>query len=187
VAETTSEITGLLARVRVGDDEALSRVYELLYSELKRLAAGVLASMPRGGTLTPTVLVHEAFLRLRCCQGIDLVDRRHLLACAARAMRQVLVDHVRAACTAKRGGGEAPLPLTRELGARSAPTLDLLAVHRALEALEEVNPRLRELVELRFFLGLPDEELAALNGVCTRTIRRDWERARAFLYIQIGA
>jgi RNA polymerase sigma factor (TIGR02999 family) len=185
LGNSMSEVTEHLVRAREGDADALERVYELLYPELKRLAVARLASLPQGATLTPTVLVNEAYLRLRIGDGLAPVDRRHLMACAARAMRFILVDHVRAHHAAKRGSGQASAPLTDEMAAEAGPDVDLLAVDRALLALGTVNEKLRDLVELRFFGGLGEEEIAELHGVSARTVRRDWRRARAFLHAQI--
>ena len=180
-----SELTGYLVKARDGDGDALSKVYELVYPELKRLAAARLASLPAGATLTPTALVNEAYLRLHVNEGLTFVDRRHLMACAARAMRFILVDHVRSHHAAKRGSGRANVALTDAMVAAQGPGIDLLDVERALDALGAVDEGLRDLVELRFFGGLAEEEIAELNGVSTRTVRREWRRARAFLHVQI--
>lgn len=182
-----AEITEYLAKVRDGDRDALDRVYGLLYPELKRLAQARLSRMAPGSTLTPTVLVNEAYLRLHIGEGLCPADRQHLMACAARAMRFILVDHARRRHAAKRGDGLAEVTLTDTIAADSVGSADLLDIDRALDLLEEINPAHRELVELRFFGGLSENEIAELRGVSTRTVRREWQRARALLHAQIGA
>lgn len=181
-----SEITEHLSRVRRGDSEALDRVYDLVYPRLKELASAHLARLRPGDTFTPTALVHEAYLRLEGGVGIPLQDRRHLMACFARAIRYILVDELRARGAAKRGGGFA-LATLGDVGGEEGPHLpDLLDIDRALHALGHVNDGLRELVELRFFAGLGEQEVAELRGISTRTVRREWRRARAFLHQQLA-
>ncbi len=180
-----SEITEYLARVRDGDQGALDGVYEMLYPELKRLAQARLSRMAPGATLTPTALVNEAYLRLHIGDGLCPADRQHLMACAARAMRFILVDDARRKHAAKRGDGLAEVTLTDTIAEDSAGSADLLDIDRALNLLEEINPAHRELVELRFFGGLSENEIAEMRGVSTRTVRRDWQRARALLHAQI--
>jgi len=181
-----SEITQCLAKARAGDAEALDRVYELVYPHLKRMAAAHLARLRPGDTFTPTALVNEAYVRLHRGADIDLVDRRHLAACFARAIRYILVDHARARSAAKRGGGLASVTLS-EANAQDVPArADLLDIDRALDALGEVNGALRDLVELRFFGGLGEAEIAELKGTSTRTVRREWRRARAFLHERLS-
>lgn len=181
-----AEITEYLAKVREGDQQALGRVYELLYPELKRLAQARLLRLAPGATLTPTVLVNEAYLRLHIGDGLCPADRQHLMACAARAMRFIMVDHARRRHAAKRGDGLAEVTLTDVIAAEAPGNADLLDIDRALDRLEAINPAHRELVELRFFGGLSEVEIAELRGVSTRTVRRDWQRARALLHAQIG-
>jgi RNA polymerase sigma factor (TIGR02999 family) len=181
-----AEITEYLEKVREGDRGALDRVYQILYPELKRLAQLRLARMPPGSTLTPTALVNEAYLRLHIGNGLCPADRQHLMACAARAMRFILVDHARRRHAAKRGDGKSEVTITDAIAADASTPADLLDIDRALDRLEEINPAHRELVELRFFGGLSEEEIAELRGVSTRTVRRDWQRARALLHAQIG-
>jgi RNA polymerase sigma factor (TIGR02999 family) len=130
------------------------------------------------------VLVHETYLKLVGARHLDLRDRRHFFACAGRAMRHILVDHARAALADKRGGGVAPVELPPEVADRRTPS-NWIDLDRALEELEEVFPDLRELVELRFFAGLTREETAELLGCSERTVQRDWQRARAFLYARL--
>lgn len=181
--ETAGEITALLARSERGETAALDEVFHRVYPELRRLAGSQLA---RGeDTLTPTALVHEAYLRLLGAQSLSLVGRRHFFACAAKAMRNIVIDHVRARGAAKRGGGAAPVTLEGlgvEAPALSAQLIDLDA---ALSALDKVSPRQREVVELHFFAGLTHPEIAELLGCVERTVLREWQRARAFLHARL--
>lgn len=183
---TVGEVTRLLRVARHGDPVALDRVYELVYVELRRIAAARLRAERDGHTLQPTALVNEAYMKLAASPGADVQDRPHFLAVAARAMRQVLVDHARRRDAAKRGAGAAPATLTgRGLSSPDPSGLDsdeLLALDDALDRLDAIDSRLRQVVELRFFGGLTDTEVGDVLGVTRRTVQRDWTRARAWLY-----
>lgn len=180
------EITELLVAAREGAPEKLEAVFSAVYPELKKLASWRASHQAGGSTLTTTVLVHETYLKLVGARHLDLQDRKHFFACAGRAMRHILVDHARAAMAEKRGGGLAPVELPAEVADR-APAPDWIDLDRALVELDEVQPALRELVELRFFAGLTREETAALLGCSERTVQRDWQRARAFLHARMDA
>jgi RNA polymerase sigma factor (TIGR02999 family) len=177
-----TEITTLLNAASAGDRSALDAVFARLYPELRRLAAAQLGGPER--TLSPTVLVNEAYLRLVGNATLTLNDRRHFLATAATAMRAVWVDHARRACAGKRGGGaaHAPLDAADQVAGIGGLDLDILAIDQALGRLDAINPRQREIVELRYFVGLEFAEIAELYGCSERTAKREWERARAFLY-----
>jgi RNA polymerase sigma factor (TIGR02999 family) len=178
------EITELLADARQGDTEKLEAVFAALYPELKRLASWRGSANRGESTLTTTVLVHETYLKLVGARHLDLKDRKHFFACAGRAMRHILVDHARAAMADKRGGGVSPVELPVDVADRaSAP--DWIDLDRALDELDEVQPALRELVELRYFAGLTRQETAELLGCAERTVQRDWQRARAFLHARL--
>ncbi|HSJ95960.1 MAG TPA: ECF-type sigma factor [Myxococcota bacterium] len=179
-------ITQLLHAHRDGDAAALGRIFDALYAELRVVARHRLARLPPGATLSPTALVHESWLRLSGNPALDLRDRGHFMACAARAMRHALIDAARAHGADKRGGGALPITLTANLAADAAP-LDVLDLERALLELEALDPGLCELVELRFFSGLSVEEVAALRGVTARTVFRQWQQARAFLQVTLEA
>jgi RNA polymerase sigma factor (TIGR02999 family) len=180
------DITELLARARSGEPERLAEVFEALYPELRRIAQA--RPGERGATLTPTALVHEAFVRLIENRDLALSDRRHFFACAARAMRCIVLDHARRRHADKRGGGLAPVTLDEHLpvGAEAGGS-DVFALDQALDQLERVNPRQREVVELQFFAGLTYAEIGQLLGCAERTAKREWERGRAFLYAHMGA
>lgn len=184
---TSGEVTRLLRVARDGDAQALEQIYELVYEELRRIAAARLRTERDGHTLQPTALVNEAYMKLAASPGAGIQDRSHFLSIAARAMRQVLVDHARRRDAAKRGAGVAPATLT---GRRLASPGDdseldsdeLLALDAALDRLDAFDPRLRQVVELRYFGGLTDTEVGEALGVTRRTVQRDWTRARAWLY-----
>lgn len=182
-----TEITQLLESARHGEPEQLDKVFSLLYAELRQLAAARLRKS--GQTLTPTVLVHEAFLRLTGSQNLQLSDRQHFFACAARAMRCIIIDHARRAGAALHGGDLSRVTLDESLAGGSGPdsALDLVALDQALERLDHVNPRQREIVELHYFAGLTFAEIATLHDCAERTALRQWQRARAFLHAQLDA
>jgi len=179
-----SEITELLAHAR-SDSDALGRVFTLLYDELRQIAK---ANMSAGEkTLSPTVLIHETYLRLLGNAQLALNDRHHFLACAARAMRVIWVDNVRRRTALKRGGVSEDLPIEAAdfVAAPAQLGADLLALDQALDRLDALNARQREVVELRYFAGLEFAEIAQLLDCSERTAKREWERARAFLYAQM--
>lgn len=178
-----AEITELLERSAAGDRAAMNAVFEHVYPELRRIAQGQIGRGEQ--TLTPTVLVHETYLRLFGASRLALGSRRHFFACAARAMRNVLVDHLRAASAQKRGGGAVEVTLEGIDISGPGPSLQLLDLDRALDALEEVSPELREVVELRFFAGLEFGEIAELVECSERTVFRNWQRGRALLHAQL--
>jgi RNA polymerase sigma factor (TIGR02999 family) len=174
-------VTLLLAASRDGDPAAMARAFAAVYGELHALAHRQRARSRPGDTLSTTVLVHEAFLKLAHGAPVAVQDRHHFFALAARAMRQILVDAARARAADKRGSGIAPVELLEGDLRIDAVAVDIVALDRALDRLEAVDPRLTRLVEGRFFAGLTDPELAATLGRNERTVRRDWQRARAFL------
>lgn len=180
----TGEITQLLGQAST-DSQALGKVFVLLYDELRRLAKASAGGAEK--TLSPTVLIHEAYLRLLGNAQLSLNDRHHFMACAARAMRVIWIDHVRRSTALKRGGTAQDLPLDM---AESVPALaqssdELLALDQALDRLDTLNRRQREVVELHYFGGMEFAEIAQLLGCSERTAKREWERARAFLYVQM--
>lgn len=181
------EVTRLLRAAGDGDDEALERLYTVLYDELRGLAHVVRRD---GGpeTLNTTALVHEAYVRLVPSRDLDWKDRRHFLRVAARAMRQVLIRAAERRTAEKRGGDRDPVTLDEELGAagisESAGALEpetVLSLNRALEELAGIDARKAEVVECRFFAGLSVEETADVLDVSTATVKRDWRAARAWL------
>ena len=176
-----ADITQWLDAARGGNREALDRVLGTLYDELHAMARRQLAGQQEQ-TLDATALVHEAYLKLIGSHGAEFGDRAHFFAYAATAMRSVVVDHVRQRLAQKRGGGLERVTSIPEDG-DGAIRLDeeLLALDGALDKLAAVDPRLAQVVELRYFGGLSELEIAALQDRSERSIRRDWQKARLFL------
>jgi RNA polymerase sigma-70 factor (ECF subfamily) len=162
-------------------EEPVDASMALVYDELRALARSYLARERPGHTLAPTDLVHEAFSKLAEQTGVSFANRPHLLATAARAMREILVDHARAKLTAKRGGGAARITLNEELYPGKSCDLDLLALDEALRRLSELDERKAKMVELRFFAGLSIEQTATVLGISHMTVSNDWRLARAWL------
>jgi RNA polymerase sigma factor (TIGR02999 family) len=173
------EVTRLLEAAEAGDSEALDRLVPLVYEDLRRVAHRQLDREGGGHTLQTTALVHEAYLKLAGGGSVSATSRAHFLAIAARAMRQVLVDYARRRKAAKRGGGVISVTLGDEPQPSDASSEDLLALD---EALEQLDPRQRQVIECRFFGGMEEKDIAAALGVSERTVRRDWVKARAWLY-----
>jgi RNA polymerase sigma factor (TIGR02999 family) len=179
-----SDVTRLLGAAAAGDRQAAAALLPLVYDELRALAAARLAAEAPGHTLNATALVHEAYLRLVGDQQFD--GRGHFFAAAAWAMRRVLVDHARRRMAAKRGAGRrVTVDLDRLSGAD--PDEDVLAVHDALDRLAAVDPRVAELVILRYFGGLTIPEPARTLGVAPRTADSWWAYARAWLATDLSA
>ena len=185
MSQTSGPITHLLARVSDGDEAALEQLFPMVYGQLRRQAEQALRSERPGHTLQPTALVHEAYLKLIGSGRIPSRDRGHFLSIAARAMRQILVDHARRRRANKRGKGEGTVPLDLEVADGGMAADEVLALDDALDRLSEVSPRLRSVVELRFFGGLGENEVAEALGVTARTVQRDWAKARAWLYREV--
>ena len=173
-----------------GDRSALDSVFSALYPELRRVAHARLYSQGRGDGMGTTTLVHETFLKLVQASQLRLEDRRHFFTYAAKTMRNLIVDEARAANAQRRGGGAEHVTLgdTDLLGAPTADGLgqdELLSVHQALEGLQRLDEELTELVELRYFGGYAESEIAELLGVTERTVRRRWDKARSYLLLAL--
>ena len=181
-----SDVTVLLRRASDGEAGAWDRAFQILYDELRRIAARQLGSERPGHTLQPTALVNEAYLKLIGSPAHGPEDRGHFVSLAARAMRQVLVDHARARGAVKRGGGMRQVTLEANFAAKASDPVEILALDRALDRLDEIDPQLRQVVELRYFGGLKDDEIGALLGVTRRTTQRYWVRARAWLHRELS-
>ncbi|MEM7165059.1 MAG: ECF-type sigma factor [Planctomycetota bacterium] len=166
-------------------DSAGRDLFPEIYGELRALANVWFRSQPSNHTLQPTALVHEAFLRLSKGEPGKVYDRTHLLATVARAMRQILIDHARRRGASKRGGNLARVQLDSVALATEDQQLDFEVLHEALRELEKLNPRQADIVELRFFGGLTIEETSEVLGVAPRTVRHDWQFARAWLLHRI--
>lgn len=181
-APTPGQITRLLRAAASGDAAADAQLLPIVYAELRRVAARVMGGESRSHTLTPTALLHEAWLRFDDGLIDAAQDRRHFFALAARRMRQVLVDHSRERQAQKRGGDVERITLTRAEIATPGPAVDLLALDQALGELEGADARKARVVELRWFAGLEMTEVAEVLGISRATAQRDWEVARAFLH-----
>lgn len=175
-------VTQLLARAANGDNGAVTSLFDLLYRELRGLAVSAMRSERGDHTLQPTALVHEAFLRLADDTGA-IENRRHFFGVAASAMRRILVEHARARHAAKRGG-HAPRVSIDDVAVAAPAALDLVdleSLDAALTELARLDPRQARVVELRYFAGLTVEEAADVLGASPRTVKRDWQMARAWL------
>ena len=170
------DVTVLLHRLREGEPDAASALFDRLYGELRGLANALFRSQRRDHTLQPTALVHEAYLKM-LRPGVEWQDRVHFFAVAAKAMRQILVNHARDRAALKRGGAEARR-VTLADAPFAGPDLDVLAVHEALEKLAELDARQAQIAELRFFGGLNNKEIAEVLGVSLRTVELDWKMAK---------
>lgn len=180
------EITGLLDQWRSGDPEASSRLMDLVYRELHRIAAREMRREHGEHTLQTTAVVHEAYLRICRSEPIDWKDRAHFYAVAAQQLRRVLVDHARRVRSEKRGGGAVKLSLWDSDGPAIGMDERVLAVDQALERLESLDPRAAKVVELRFFGGLSEAEAAEALQISVATVKRDWDFAKAWLAGQLG-
>ncbi len=175
-----ADITALLARVTAGDSQALEDLMPLVYRELKHIARNQLARM-HDTPLNTTGLVNEVYCKIAAQANLSANSRGHFYAIAARAMRQLLVDHLRARGAAKRGDGVAPLPLEESRIAGADPGQLWLQVDEALRTMEQHDPRLVQVLECHTFAGYSFEETAEALGVSVRTVQRDWLRAKAWL------
>lgn len=182
---TAKNVTQMLYRVAGGDSAAADELFEAVYGELHAIAGRCFRGERADHTLQPTALVHEAYLKLVRQDGVRWNDRVHFFAVAARAMRQILVNHALARKRLKRGGDRRRTPLSLVAEELSQQTIDLLALDEALGKLEQRDPRMHQVVELRFFSGLTNSEVAELLGVSLRTIEGDWSMARAWLLREI--
>lgn len=177
-----SEVTALLREVRRGDQQAFDRVFSIVYDELRRLAAYYMRRERTDHTLQTTALVHEAYLRLVGRGARDWEDRKHFFSVAAEVMRSLLVNHARAHRAAKRRGAGERVPLDENVSLDSPDLDEVLALDTALKRLSEIDPRQAKVVELRYFAGLAIPEIAGVLGVSERTVIREWNMAKAWLY-----
>ncbi|MEO7063123.1 MAG: ECF-type sigma factor [Dokdonella sp.] len=180
----TNDLDYLLHVASRGDPAALEAMFAQVYGELKQVARKQLRASP-GATLNTTGLLHEAYLKLSGSNPPDIHGRVHFFALAAKAMRQIVIDHARARITEKRGGMQAQLvdlDAAADVASGDFGPDALLRLERALLQLEADEPRLANLIDLRFFAGLSTAEIASLQDLTERTVSRDWRRARAHLY-----
>ncbi len=181
MSQPQDDVTEILAAASGGNSQAAENLFPLIYHELRAVAGRYLRHQPSGHTLQPTALVHEAYLRLVGPQRASWTDRRHFLATAAVAMRQILVNHATHTPCLKRGGGRAGLTIEQVEPHAEQRDIDLVALDEALTRLAEIDPRQARIVELRFFAGFSVEETASVLDVSERTVHRDWTMARLWL------
>lgn len=176
-----SEITRLIESQQAEAGVDTEALFAAAYPELRRLAHARLSGSAALTQLQTTALVHESWLRLSGQDSLKVASRPQFFAYAAKVMRSVIVDQLRESHAARRGGGERPLPLETELGDGLIQDDEALQVHEALASLAQVEPRLAQVVEMRYFAGLTEAEIGAVLGLTERTVRRDWEKARLLL------
>jgi RNA polymerase sigma factor (TIGR02999 family) len=182
-----SSITLLLAQARAGKAGAFDHAFELVHEQLRALAHRQLRkrAAARDQMLCTTALVNETWVKLARA-GAAANDREHFLAMSARAMRMIVVDEARRQLSAKRGGDQLRVTLDEGHEAEAHGADDLIALDQAMQRLAEADPRLAQVVELRYFSGMTEVEIAAQLGVTERTVRRDWRKARAFLQLDMA-
>lgn len=181
-----SRVTEALAELAGGDREALDRLLPVVYTHLRSMADRELRRERPGHTLTPTALVHEAFLKLVHLDRISWRGRGHFFGACSQVMRRILVSHARSKLAAKRGARAEAVPLENATLAAATRPEELVALDEALDRLAELEPRHAKVVECRFFAGLGIEETAEALGVSPATVKRDWTLARAWLNRELG-
>jgi RNA polymerase sigma factor (TIGR02999 family) len=181
----SGEVTRLLRRIREGQNGAIDEVFPVVYEELKAIARRHLARERSGHTLNTTALVHEVYLKLMDRDTIPWQDRAHFRAVASRAMRRILVDYARRRKAQKRGGGGSRLTLDDGHIAVDDQAELIVSLDQAMERLAQLDERLCTVVEYRFFGAMQEEEIAEVLQVSSRTVRRDWVKARAWLFKEL--
>jgi RNA polymerase sigma factor (TIGR02999 family) len=177
-----TQLTELLGQIQAGDTQARDALFAAAYPELHRLARARLRDGGRNTVLDTTCMVHESYLRFVRAGELRAEDRRAFFAYASQVMRSVIVNSVRERVAQKRGGEWRPLTLSTKIEANVAENEDMvLSVHEALEALEQADPRLAQVAQMRYFGGYSEQEIAETLGVTERTVQRDWEKARLIL------
>lgn len=179
--DTPDEFSRTLAGLQSGDPGALDQLTPIVYSELHRIARRIWGQQQAGHTLQPTILIHEAYLKMVRQQDRSFQSQAHFYAVASMAMRQVLVNHAESAMAGKRAGKKNAVPLDEVQVSALKEESDVLLLHDALKRLSELDPRKGRVVEMRYFGGLSLEETAEALGVSTITVTRDWQAARAWL------
>jgi RNA polymerase sigma factor (TIGR02999 family) len=182
-----AEITELLAAARSGDAAAANSAFTLLYNDLRRLARAKLRQHQPMTLLDTTALVHESYLKLVGQQSLPASDRHHFFAYAARVMRSVIVDMARTRLAERRGGDAAHVTLSTDVAdSTPAPESEVLRVHEALEELAQADAALAQVVEMRYFGGMTEPEIAEALGSSERTVRRQWQKARLLLSMSLA-
>jgi RNA polymerase sigma factor (TIGR02999 family) len=182
-----STISSLIGAADSGDNAAADVLFSTLYSELHRLAKRELARWGTPASLSVTTLLHEAYLDIAAREGQSFPDRARFMGYAARVMRGLVIDHARNRNAIKRGGGFEITSLKTDLGENSVDVKELSSISDALDQLAKVEPKLAELVDMKFFCGFSFAEIAALENLSERTVQRRWEKARIYLHRHIRA
>ena len=185
--DKTKEVTVFLKAWSGGSREAADRLMQIVYKEMRKLAASYLQKQRSDHTLQPTALVHEAYLKLIDASQINWQDRAHFFAVAAQTMRNILVDHARAVAADKRGGGAQKIALDEVAGLSENQEVDLIDLDEALRLLARQDETQSRIIELRFFGGLTIEETAEVLKISPATVKREWAMARAWLFRQINS
>ena len=185
MGDDNTAVTILLRRWQGGEQQALDELTPLVYQELRRIAGSFLRRERASHTMQPTVLLHEAYMRLAGQNATSWKDRAHFFGVAAHLMRMILVDHARAKSAEKRGGGLKPVTLEEALSASTERPADLVALDDALMELEKFDPRKSKVIELRYFGGLTIEEASEVLGISTSTLVRDQRLAEAWIQRQM--
>lgn len=182
-----AEITTLLAAARGGDNHAAGQAFSLLYDDLRRLARARLRQHQQFTLLDTTALVHESYLKLVGVEALPIEDKKHFFTYASTVMRSVIVDFARARAAERRGGDAYHVVLDTSLSEKlGMPEDDVVRVHEALEVLEQADVALAQIVEMRYFGGLTEPEIADALGISERTVRRNWEKAKLLLRATLG-
>ncbi len=184
-SQARHQITELLAEWREGNQSALDELYPLVYDELHRLARRYMSRERKDHTLQTTALINEAYVRLVDQKNVNWANRSHFFAISAQIMRRILIDHARRHAYAKRGGGAQQVSLEEVAAVAPDQGREILRLDEALKSLAERDPRRSQVVELRYFGGLNNEEIAGVLHVSENTVTRDWNMARAWLYQQL--
>lgn len=186
MSATPGEVTNLLLELRQGNKDAEGRLIPLVYKELRRIATIHLRGEAPNHSLQPTALVHEAYLRLTGIKEIDWQSRAHFFAVSATLMRRILVDHARASHARRRGNGWDAVSLNEAILPSPDRAPEILALDEALNKLATFDERQSKIVELRFFAGMSEDEAGNVLGISTRTVKRDWRVAKAWLFKELS-
>lgn len=180
--DLSGDVTRYLSEIRAGSREAKSQLLRMVMAELRRMAERMMRAERLNHTLQPTALVNELYLHLLTGNRMDVQDRSHFFALAAMAMRRILVDHARAKRSQKRGGQQLRVEIEGLALAAPGNFSQMLDLDQALDRLAKIDARQCRIVELRYFAGLDEDEIALQLGVSNRTVKRDWAMAKAWLY-----
>jgi RNA polymerase sigma-70 factor, ECF subfamily len=186
MSDSPADLTTLLQAISEGDPQNVDRLMNVIYDDLKRLAANQLRSERSNHTLHPTALVHEAYLRLINQKSTNWQNRLHFFSIAARIIRRILIDHARERCAKKRGGTSRPISIFGHDVADTESPIDLISLDEALTELAELSERQARIVELRFFGGLTISEVAESMGIGSRSVDREWQVARVWLFHRLS-